>query len=308
MNKQVLYIAGAIAAVLGLYFITTRRDAIVQLPQIGQVATAPGPDTTGAELGFKANIFSTYTDYLSKLAAGEQQTARVKLQSDLESNRIAAGTTAATLREQGQTERQRLSEQAQTDRAKIFADADVATVGQRSAAELQRLQIQDQLARRQISAQSQSNALNAILRALGQLGRGSGSGSGSGSGGNQPTQQRRRQGGYTIGYPGGIGPILTPPFNPDYPSINLPGFGIDDFFNPFADYYDPFYGNGSGGEGIPRLGDDFSTDLDYDPYSGFSGYVDTYGGGGGYVDTYGGGGGFDPYGGDYYDAAFFDFA
>lgn len=330
-KKQIILIVGAIAAVFGLYFVLQKRDAVVQLPQIGQVGSAPGPDTTGTELAFKSNIFSTYAQLLKDQFAQTQQTARTTLQSDLEKTRIQAGVSIAGINDAGQTSRLNISDAGQTARAKIFADADVASAGQRSAAELERLKMLDQIAQRSGNQANTNAILQGLLKALGSLsggGRSSGGGGASGGGG-QPQQGQQGQQGQ-----GRQNPYRTPPFVPQpntgnyfpssfpdmfgqYPQPNLPGFGADDFYNPFADFFDPFFDplpdnypiDGGGIDADPILslpGDPGYIDPDSD-WGGFD-YGEFFGFGGG------GGGGFDGfgdtgsagYGFDYYPDFFYE--
>lgn len=285
-QKQVIYIVGAIAAVLGLYFILTRRDTVVQLPQVGQVATAPGQDTLPQELAFKSTIFSTYADYLKSETAAQQRTRQLETQANVELSRIQAGSTNNATTLASQLELQRLREQGQTDRARIFADADVASAGQRSQSDLARLAQQQEQFNRQASQQRNRDILNGILGALGALT------------GNRNQQQPQRSGGGS----GGSGqPGTTPPFNPNartnrnvpvprvnpilfdpgyYP--NLPGFDPSDFGFGYDDLYNPF----GYGDNYPGYSDDpvitFPDDPFYSDLPVFGDYVDSPSSGGGW--------------------------
>lgn len=235
-KKQLVLIGGAIAAILGLYFILNRRDAIVQVPQIGRVGTAPGTDTTPQELAFKANVFSTYADYLKAETAANQRTLQLRTQASIESERIAAGISTRQLAEAGQTER-----------ARIFADADVATAGQRSQSELARLTQQNELANRALNQQRNRDIINAALGALSALTgtnrqqpqRG-GSSSGGGIPSSPPFNPNSRRPNYRVPVPAGINPILFDPgYNPQFPAFDP--FGEDYGFGFGFGNYDPFW-------------------------------------------------------------------
>lgn len=105
MNKNNLYIIGAIAAIAGLFLIYRKRDAIVQSPQIGQIGTAPGPDTTVPELAFKSNIFSTYADVIKGQGLNQSKLELAKLQSGIEGQRINSQFELGKLRETETTKR-----------------------------------------------------------------------------------------------------------------------------------------------------------------------------------------------------------
>lgn len=320
-NKQLIYIVGAIAAVLGLYFLLTRRDTVVQLPQVGQVATAPGQDTLPQELAFKSTIFSTYADYLKSETAAQQRTRQLETQANVELARIQSGTTNNANTLASNLELQRIREQGQTDRARIFADADVASAGQRSQSELARLAQQQELANRQMNQQRNRDILNGILGALGALTgnrnqqqqRGGSSGGGSGGSGQQPGTPPFNPNARTnrnVPVPRGVNPILFDPgYMPELPGFDPTdfGFGYDDWYNPFGwfDYYDNLPGysdepiitfpDDPGYSNDPTFGEDFWEVFGSGGGWDGSGWDWGYDGGG-YGDSTGGWGWFDDYG------------
>ena len=251
-KKQLVIIAGAVAAIVGLYFLLTRRDTVVQLPQVAGVGTAPGQDTTPQELGFKANVFSTYADFLKSQNAAEQRTRQLMTQSDVELARIEASkdVNASNL------ELQRIREAGQTERAQIFANADVVTSGQRSQSDLARLAQQSEMANRAYAQQRNQSILQGILGALGALTgnqqRQQGSGSGSGGYGTPPFNPNANARAYgRVPIPRGVNPILFDPgFTPAFPAFDPGAFGFstndflayDEWYNPFASGNDYGYG------------------------------------------------------------------
>lgn len=248
-QRTLLYAGIAVAAVVILVLLARRQTAIVQAPQIGRVGTAPGPDTTGAELAFKSNIFGTYASYLK---------AKDTNATSLEKARISAGTQGKTI--DASLEAARLREAGQTDRTRILAETN-----QFAAANAYDLK------RREQNAQNTANILRAITNALGSLAGVSRGGNSGGSGGGVPgypsptgpsPTPSRPQRGATGGSGAGSFPFGTPPFLPSgyggplfpggyVPAVDPAAYSFFPDIGNWFDSYDSFWGGWGGDPGPP---------------------------------------------------------
>lgn len=229
-RQRTLLIAGvAVAAVVILILLARRQTAIVQSPQVGRVGTAPGPDTTGAELAFKSNIFGTYASYLKAKDANTTSLEKARISAGTQSQSIAASLEAARLREQGLTDRTRT----------------LAETNQFAAANAYDLK------RREQSAANTANILRAITNALGSLAGVQRGGSSGGSGGGvpgypsptTPSQTPARRPNNGSGSSGGSFPFGTPPFLPSgYGGPLFPG-GYTPAVDPAAYTFFPDIGS-----------------------------------------------------------------
>ena len=243
MDKEKLYIFGAIASIVALYLIFKKRDAIVQAPSIGRVVTQPS-GSTDVQLGFQST--------LAQLAAGIEG-KRIDASNQQELARIAGQNQAAQLAAAGSLQASqlatsldlaRIQQGGETDRARIYAESAANQNGASYAAELARLQAQQSTQERALSAQNRRDLLSAIGQGLSSLssllrrqqgGQGGGTAGGQGS---QGTAARRSNPYYNVPTPRGVTGI-NPFFQPDFPYFGGDTFDLFDY-SGINDYQPPF--------------------------------------------------------------------